>query len=763
MNGFKLLLSAMIMALSCNSNATIDPVSWSSTPAALPGNTSIGSLYTVTYTLTNNLPYPVSMHIGQSFVGGNFTVSNGCNATLAAKNQPNSSCVMYLQYQPQSSGAHSASLSMNYHDNIVPLPILRSSAAGTATVVTGFISQSLPNRSFTGASYPVQFTYVNQGETTITASAIIIAGFTASTNTCVGALAPHQPCTISGTFTPTTAGSATLSTTYHYNQGNTELTVPLSTTTTVQSSGGCHQVTGVASIPLPTQTFQYADNVIKFTFTNACASPETLGTPVVSSSGTATLTTDNGTCQPGTVLNQNQSCSVYTSVVPTAVNNQLTVTATIPYGQSNPATASSSEVVQAIPNPSSQHTLLVVNQCQYPVWIEFANGNNSGTYPSSPDPIAGLNGSAPFSSYLVNPQVPGQPSPTKVLNITEYANGAIYPRTGCNGTACETANCAVIQGSGTCQLGNQPNPPETKFELNMLASGDDGVYDVSVINGFNVPGQVRSLAPTFSGSPPPGNPPYPFNCGQSAGALIQPSNNGLGACPWTFTPPSTLAPDTQANYQWVSGGSTGSNCNTDADCTSSPLGKYCGMTSSDPVTGAIYRRCGNFLGYWTLANYIGLVSAGQWETGYNLYLQYGMNNPLQPQGIGATDYGDVAGNAATYGALYGCQVTTTNALNTGYATQPTNNDKVCGCYDWNQAPISPGVPQTAQVSNCTGHNTTWESTVFPRITWLKQACPTAYSYQHDDESSQFQCNVSGQRTSYQITFCPGGKTGIPAQ
>ena len=391
------------------------------------------------------------------------------------------------------------------------------------------------------------------------------------------------------------------------------------------------------------------------------------------------------------------------------------------------------------------------------MWYSFTNGNGAN-YPSSPDPTPANQRS--FNDYKLSEQVTGLVPATKVLAVNEFLNGALYARTGCNPTTgqCATANCEVIANTGTCKLGVQPNPPQTKFELNIASSGFDGIYDVSVINGFNVPGAIQSLAPIFSGPTPAGNIPYPFNCGQTAGGLIQP-NNGLGACSWAFTPPSH-SPDTPANYQWVSGGSAGSDCSSNADCS----GLTCGMTSP-AGDGKIYRRCGLFLGYWTLADYIGYSSAGQWELNYDLYSLYDMASKLTPIGTGSTDYGKFKAGSppaiidANYSAMYGCIKTTTNALNTGYNGQLTNNDKVCGCYNWDQ---STSVAKTAQVTPCTGFNSQWTSTVFPRISWLKKACPTAYAYQYDDKSSQFQCNRPMIKTSYQVTFCPGGKTGKPS-
>ncbi len=50
--------------------------------------------------------------------------------------------------------------------------------------------------------------------------------------------------------------------------------------------------------------------------------------------------------------------------------------------------------------------------------------------------------------------------------------------------------------------------------------------------------------------------------------------------------------------------------------------------------------------------------------------------------------------------------------------------------------------------------------MLPLLTWLKQGCPTCYTYQFDDASASFQAYVAAtttngsNATNYTITFCP---------
>lgn len=736
-----------------SASAASDPVSWSVSPHTGFPATKVGEQSIVHYTFSNNLPFATKLGIHPQINGGNFSLHNDCS-TLAA----GASCVVAVAFNPAAAKTATFQLSYGYNNNRIPLPAL--SAQGMKHSNSQLLGSliGLPPAFYKGNTVQFNAVYTNRGTTPLigcTYSAFTSSGVPATLTTgagippCGDVLLAGASCQQRGTVHSSTAGALTI--TGHASCAS--LQANPKTSSLVLNNTGC-LVSAAVSLPLPEQTYQYASNIVQYKFVNQCATAQKLGAVSIAADGNATLTKGTDTCS-GALLKSLATCSVDAAVMPNALTPDLSVSASVAYNNNTrSASAHTSTAVQSIPNQASQHTVTFVNQCDYPVWYAFTNGNNGAVYPSSPDPTPA--NARTFADYELKGQVPGMPPATKVLAVKEYLNGALYARTGCNPATgvCETANCTVIANTATCQLGAQPAPPQTKFELNLAASGYDGIYDLSLLNGFNVPGAIHSLAPVFSGPTPAGNIPYPFNCGQTAGGLIQPKN-GLGACPWTFT-----TPDIAANYQWVAGDSAGSPCNDDNQCTDG----VCGMTSPD-ASGQINRRCGKFLGYWTLADYIGYSAASQWENGYNLYNYYNMASKLTPIGTGINDYGQFkAGSPATfidanYAAMFGCIPTTTGALDTGYNYHSHNNDKVCGCYNWNQ---SGSLAKTAQVTACTGFNSQWQNTVFPKILWLKQACPTAYSYQFDDKSSQFQCNRPGIKTSYQITFCPGGVTGKPA-
>ncbi|CAO2831312.1 unnamed protein product [Amaranthus hypochondriacus] len=127
---------------------------------------------------------------------------------------------------------------------------------------------------------------------------------------------------------------------------------------------------------------------------------------------------------------------------------------------------------------SSSTKFTLVNQCTYTVWP--ATLSNAGT-PELP-------GSATGFSLA--------PGATNIISVPGSWSGRMWARTNCNGGStsgnfsCATGDCGT--GSVVCS-GSGARPPATLVEFTL--NGSDGLdfYDVSLVDGYNLPLMVRPV------------------------------------------------------------------------------------------------------------------------------------------------------------------------------------------------------------------------------------------------------------------------------
>ena len=759
------------------------------TITATPSSVTLSPVQTSTIlaTYTNNTSQPISVYAGDSSGTNLFNLDpsnaasitvnpNGCGTYSQPFNlEPTHSCSVQGTLTPLQLGNVGVTGLLTYAANGQPASTPSTSvqitqAAGPS--VTGVITGLPSGLTITPLETPtITATYTNTGGVPVTGNAGDILGaniFTASStddgaatvgtainNFCgtpghLKTLQPTESCTVQAQITPTQIGTVTITGLFTYNTNLTSS--PTASTTITQGTPGTCNVSGVAQLPLPAQSYQYENNMVEFVYTNNCqagmGNDATLGTVTFSvTGGTATVTQDPATydhCSGHTVPGQG-SCSVLISVIPTTTSSNMTVTASVVAGTNPPSTASTNAPVSA---NTTGHTMHFINQCPFNVWYGISNAADGV---GSPDPTPGsqsANG-APSSSYYLAAQVNQQRPSTIDLAISAYVNGAIWPRTNCasDGTnfVCATGFCDTVSAnSGTCVSEGsfeQPRAPYTKLEFTIESAADvDGVYDVSVIGGMNVPVEIKGLGSTTQSSP--------FSC-TSVGAVIQQEGYNLGNCPWTFNPAGSGLSNN--DFYFVT---TAAN----NDCTSPSAGNLCGMAYKNYPNGApINRTNGAFLGYWSLNVFQGFPASGQWgSTTYNLYNKYDMGAAMST--LSSQDYGDVLGSPTNFGDLLICKPTTNGSLLTCYKNAAST---CCGCYTWGD---------TASQLTCTTPNSDWTTTLpsapvsgLQAITWLHAGCPTAYAYTFDDQSAgATTCNATNTYTSYEVTFCPGGQTGLPA-
>ena len=181
------------------------------------------------------------------------------------------------------------------------------------------------------------------------------------------------------------------------------------------------------------------------------------------------------------------------------------------------------------PNPNGTRTFTFVNQCSYDVWV---GGEGNPIAPATPCSAGCPSGSlCNPGNQLCTWSVPSASSwhvasrQSMALTLPPSWGGRFWPRTECvtaNGrTTCATGDCG---GNLECPVGVGGAPPATLAEFTVMppSRGSD-FYDVSNVDGSNVPLAIAPSPGTFDPMPPPGtNLPYYCaspGCTGSCGAL----------------------------------------------------------------------------------------------------------------------------------------------------------------------------------------------------------------------------------------------------
>jgi len=529
-------------------------------------------------------------------------------------------------------------------------------------------------------------------------------------------------------------------------------------------------------------------------------------------------TTCNGTVSANS--NDGGNCTVSLDSVTidrsdSSISSSSPVNFTVRYGSyTTPLTSNASLTINWIdptPPPSGYRTITFTNKCTDPIWFGSVSGaapshtiiqgidctttagqlacttnkscftQTSGShacyselctvdsdcvYGATCDTAKGLcfwNVLAPTTgdSELTN-------NATNTVQVPEYSqnnlsvtwSGNFGGRTGCTGSACVSALCTAsgVSAQGPCSLGVGFQQPATEAEVTFLTYASPGTtlndsYDVTTINGVNVP---MSMYPTNVSLPTSGNP---YQCGapgyNNNVPISSPSGSTIGASSWNITTyQSNLA------YVYVTN-STSQTCTTSSDCSIS--GQNCGLAytslsiGSTTAPGQGYLVCGTFAGWLTADQICG--------TNNNFTVAKNSSNATvfdfqcndTPTGAIAPMY-----NLYQCNGLYG---------NSCYSDGAGTN--CCGCVNWSAQGTTVVVPSFASgyVINCVAENSTWTGginftdvtpNVYNTILFLKQSCPSCYTYPFDDASSSFKCNNSTttNTVNYTVEFCPSGNTGF---
>lgn len=175
--------------------------------------------------------------------------------------------------------------------------------------------------------------------------------------------------------------------------------------------------------------------------------------------------------------------------------------------------------------------------------------------------------------------------------------------------ACATGDC---DASIICPAGAGGLQPATEFEATMDSRPSGGVgpsdwYDVTAINGINVPMEAALIPGTFA-APGSGSP---YECANPGAPS---PSSGLLGCDWQVpTPAATSSPPwgDATSMRLIDPTTAGSTqCNQDSDCGTP--GQICGLayTPTAGPNGNLARVCGYPAGTWGPVTVCGLGSSG---------------------------------------------------------------------------------------------------------------------------------------------------------
>jgi hypothetical protein len=352
-------------------------------------------------------------------------------------------------------------------------------------------------------------------------------------------------------------------------------------------------------------------------------------------------------------------------------------------------------------------------------------------------------------------------------------SGNFYGRTGCDATTgqCANATCAGAAGGLACGPGTGPTPGiNTLAETTFQATPNPDYYDVSIINGVNFAAQFGPTNVAVSASDA-------YLCGVAGSTSAQnggyPTNPtaGLPAASWalrptsaSFPPGASITGDPASYFTLVIPSAAASSCTGSSACTTPP-DLTCGYRMSD-VTGGSFtfdssqRYCGQPVAYLTADAIWGSNPSSGNAAPFSFNTTFDWTNPNSSTNpSGTVSVGDL--QLCIDNTYSGYIDNGTTGSTPPFPVQPIA--LACGGVEWG-ATESPGPLQnpagnvglnlTRPSQPVQTANANWLTYVLPTILWLKQACPTCYTYPFDDMTSTFTCvdNSGNASTNYGVAF-----------
>jgi sugar lactone lactonase YvrE len=322
------------------------------TPSTMDfGNVTVGTTSTAqTATLKNTgtAPLPIS-NLG--FFGSDissFNETNNCGSSLAA----GASCSIAVACTPAIVETLTANLGANFPSPIpqqsIALTCTGTSAAAPQAALTpataNFGSQTVGT---TGAAQT--FTLANTGNVVLTINSISLGGTNASefaiaSKTCGASLAAGTSCTVSVTFAPTAAGSATATLSVSDNASGSPQTSTLTGTGTAAAAPAATLTPSTLNFgSIETGTKSTAQNA---TLTNTGNAPLAIASVSLTGTNSAAFTSTN-TC--GSTLAAGASCSISVTFNPTSAGTDAATLSVNDNAPGSPQTSSLVGVATAPP------------------------------------------------------------------------------------------------------------------------------------------------------------------------------------------------------------------------------------------------------------------------------------------------------------------------------------------------------------------------------------------------------------------------------
>jgi len=246
---FALILSSVIVTPAyAASSFTADPTSWNA------GVVDVGNFVDLTINITNTGDTLNGSQLQKLISGSTDFKLSGSQCSWSWLN--GTACQVWLRFQPTSSGAKSATLSV-YIPGVYSLDIPLTGSGGGPAVSIDNTSWNFGDQSVGSVSLAKAFTLTNIGSQSLTIDTLSAGGeFGLSVNTCNGAVVPPTgTCAFSVTFSPTSAGAKSGNVSITSNASSSPNSVSLTGNGVTQvleqvKNGGFNTYSGASKIPV---------------------------------------------------------------------------------------------------------------------------------------------------------------------------------------------------------------------------------------------------------------------------------------------------------------------------------------------------------------------------------------------------------------------------------------------------------------------------------------------------------------------------------